>query len=264
VQRRHQKLIEESPSPAVDRALRERIGEAALLAARSAHYTSAGTVEFLLTREGQFYFLEMNTRVQVEHPVTEAVTGVDLIREMIDIAAGEPMSLRESVAEPVGHAIEVRINAENPQDNFRPAPTTLTAYLPPGGPGVRVDGGVYPGYSIPPDYDSLIAKLIVWAPDRETARRRALRALAEYRIEGPTTTIEFAANVLRHPTFETGDVGTTFVGEHLNELVAYPARSSIRGPDVQVEARSEQRTFEVEVDRKLFTVRVAELWRGRE
>lgn len=255
-QRRHQKLIEETPSPAVDRELRARIGDAALRAAGSVGYTSAGTVEFLLSREGEYYFLEMNTRIQVEHPVTELVTGVDLIREMVLIAAGEPMTMRESILDLNGHAIELRVNAEDPHSDFRPTPTAITAYREPGGIGVRVDAGVYAGYSIPQSYDSLLGKLILWAPNREQARRRALRALEEYLIDGPATTLGFSAAVLRHPVFRAGEVGTGFVENHLVELLAsVPATA----PTPPLAAGCDgARTFDIEVNRKLFTVRLAE------
>ncbi|MDQ2742995.1 MAG: acetyl-CoA carboxylase biotin carboxylase subunit, partial [Chloroflexota bacterium] len=260
VQRRHQKLVEESPAPAVDRALRERMGEMALRAARSVHYDSAGTVEFLLTRENEFYFLEMNTRIQVEHPVTEAISGIDLIREMVLAAAGEPLTVRDNLLDPRGHAIEIRVNAEDPVNGFRPTPGPITTYREPGGFGVRVDSGVYQGYSIPQEYDSLMAKLIVWAPDRQAARLRALRALGEFEVAGPATTIPFAAAVLRHPVFVQGDAGTTFVTEHMDELLSEigPVPSSVECA-VPGTRRGEARTFEVEVNRKLFQVQVAEL-----
>lgn len=258
VQRRHQKLIEESPSPAVDRELRERIGEMAIRAATCVEYDSAGTVEFLLTREREFYFLEMNTRIQVEHPVTEMVAGVDLVREMILAAAGKPITVRENLLEPNGHAIEIRINAENPFQGFRPTPGAITQYLPPGGPGVRVDSGVYAGYTVPGDYDSLIAKLISWAPDRETARRRSLRALDEYAIEGVSTTISFARAVIEHPTFVSGEVGTQFLAEHGEELLVGPADALSVELGYAAEERGPGRTFEVEVNRKLFRVTVSE------
>jgi len=260
VQRRHQKLIEESPAPALDRALRERMGEMALRAARSVRYGSAGTVEFLLTRENEFYFLEMNTRIQVEHPVTEVVSGVDLIREMVLAAAGEPITVRDNLLDPFGHAIEIRVNAEDPVNGFRPTPGPIATYREPGGFGVRVDGGVYQGYSIPQEYDSLMAKLVVWAPDRHAARLRALRALGEFDVAGPATTVPFAAAVLRHPVFVQGETGTTFVAEHMDELLSEmaPAASAVDGA-ASGPTRGEARTFEVEVNRKLFQVQVAEL-----
>jgi len=261
VQRRHQKLIEETPSPAVDRGLRERMGEAAIRAAQSVRYTSAGTVEFLLTRGGDFYFLEMNTRIQVEHPITEAVTGVDLIREMILIASGERSGATSNVLDPSGHAIEIRVNAEDPTVDFRPTPAPVRTYRPPGGPGVRVDGGVEAGFTIPQQYDSLMAKLIVWAPDRERARRRALRALGEFDIAGPATTIPFSVAVLRHPVFVAGEVGTTFVSNSIEELKAAMPPAPPVGTDAAsgTPLRSQHRVFEVEVNRRHFRVNVAEL-----
>ncbi|MDQ2741471.1 MAG: acetyl-CoA carboxylase biotin carboxylase subunit [Chloroflexota bacterium] len=260
VQRRHQKLIEETPSPAVNRELRRQMGETALRLARAVEYSSAGTVEFLLARDGEFFFLEMNTRIQVEHPITERVTGVDLIREMVLAAAGEPITLRESVLDLNGHAIEVRVNAENPAESFRPTPALITHYQEPGGIGVRMDSGVYAGYTIPDAYDSLMAKLISWAPDREAARRRALRALGEFRIAGPSSTIPFALAVLESEPFVAGTIGTTFVGEHLDQLVAAMPEQSLVGtrPGESIE-RTAARSFEVEVNRKLFRVRVAEI-----
>ena len=179
IQRRHQKLLEEAPSPALDPELRRRMGEAAVAAARSIQYEGAGTVEFLLDRSGGFYFMEMNTRIQVEHPVTEMVTGIDLIAEQLRIAGGEAISVRQDAIALRGHAIECRINAEDASHNFRPAPGRITGWLPPGGPGIRVDSHVYTGYDIPPFYDSLIGKLIIWAPDRDSALKRMRRALNE-------------------------------------------------------------------------------------
>jgi len=256
IQRRHQKLIEETPSPAVDKELRERMGEMALRAARATEYSSAGTVEFLLSREGDFYFLEMNTRIQVEHPVTEAVTGIDLIREMVLAAAGEPISPRIEGLEAHGHAIEVRINAEDPSHGFRPTPATIRRYRVPGGMGVRVDSGVREGYTIPQSYDSLIAKLVVWAPDREQARLRSLRALGEFVVSGPATTITFLEGVLNHPVFAAGEAGTAFVDDHLAELPSGAGREQLLlEPDISL-AQEEPRTFQIEVNRKLFRVAV--------
>jgi len=256
VQRRHQKIIEETPSPAVDRALRRRMGEMALQAARSVDYSSAGTVEFLLTEGGDFYFLEMNTRIQVEHPITERVTGVDLIREMILAAAGENITVTENVLEPNGHAIEMRINAENPAAGFRPTPSPITSYREPGGIGVRIDSGVYAGYVIPQDYDSLVAKLIVWGPDREAARRRALRALREFEIKGPATTIPFHEAILTDLVFVAGDVRTTYVERVLPEI---ESRMPAVDPALPApESRGAEREFDVEVNRKMFRVKVAE------
>jgi len=262
VQRRHQKLIEEAPSPVVDRDLRARMGEMALRVARSVNYSSAGTVEFLVTRDGDFFFLEMNTRIQVEHGVTERITGTDLIREMILAAAGEPITIRSDILDPDGHAIEIRVNAEDPLRGFAPTPTRITRYLAPGGPGVRTDAGVYAGFTIPSAYDSLVSKVIGWAPTRDLARRRTLRALGEYVIDGPATTIDFARAVLRHPKFVNGDVGTTFVDEHLPELEQMicelgpsPAPAL---PPLEPVAHTEGRVFDVDVNRKAFRVRIAE------
>ncbi len=216
MQRRHQKLIEESPSPVVDAALRQRMGDAACALARAANYTNAGTVEFLLDDSGHFYFMEVNTRVQVEHCVTEFVTGTDIIRRQILTAAGEPLGIRQEDVRLNGWAIECRINAEDPDRNFMPCPGKITNYLPPGGPGVRVDGAGYAGYSIPPYYDSLVAKLIVHARDRMSAIRRMLRALGEFQIDGIKTTIPFHRNLIKHPAFVRGNrYSTHFVEEWL-------------------------------------------------
>lgn len=211
VQRRHQKVIEESPSPAVSPELRRKIGEAALAGAKSVGYSNAGTVEFLLDKNGKFYFMEMNTRIQVEHPVTEMVTGVDLIKEQIRIAAGAELKLKQSDIMVRGHAIECRVNAEDPDKNFMPSPGKITLYHLPGGPGVRVDGAAYQEYVIPPNYDSMIAKLIVWDENREAAISRMLRALEEFEIEGVKTTIPFHIRVLNNPYFQKGEVYTNFI-----------------------------------------------------
>jgi acetyl-CoA carboxylase biotin carboxylase subunit len=215
IQRRHQKLLEEAPSPALDPELRRRMGEAAVAAARSIQYEGAGTVEFLLDRSGGFYFMEMNTRIQVEHPVTEMVTGIDLIAEQLRIAGGEPISVSQDEIQLNGHAIECRINAEDAAHNFRPAPGKITGWLPPGGPGVRVDSHVYTGYDIPPFYDSLIGKLIIWAPDRELALKRMRRALNECAVTGIPTTVEFHLRLLDRPEFQNGDVHTKFVEQDM-------------------------------------------------
>jgi acetyl-CoA carboxylase biotin carboxylase subunit len=215
IQRRHQKLLEEAPSPALDTELRRQMGEAAVAAARSINYEGAGTVEFLLDRGGGFYFMEMNTRIQVEHPVTEMVTGIDLIAEQLRIAGGEPISVRQDEIKMNGHAIECRINAEDAQHNFRPAPGRITGWLPPGGPGVRVDSHVYTGYDIPPFYDSLIGKLIIWAPNRPAALARMKRALNECAITGIPTTVDFHLRMLDRPEFQRGDVHTKFVEEEM-------------------------------------------------
>ncbi len=215
IQRRHQKLLEEAPSPGLDPELRRRMGEAAVAAARSIAYEGAGTVEFLVDRTGAFYFMEMNTRIQVEHPVTEMVTGIDLIAEQLRIAGGEPISVRQDEIHVNGHAIECRINAEDPSHNFRPAPGKITGWLPPGGPGVRIDSHVYTGYEIPPFYDSLIGKLIVWGVDRDHAIRRMRRALSECAVTGIPTTIDFHLALLDRKEFQRGEVWTKFVEEEM-------------------------------------------------
>jgi len=209
VQRRHQKLIEESPSPALTPELRARMGDAAVRLSEAISYVGAGTVEFLLDEDGSFYFMEMNTRIQVEHPVTEMVTGHDLVKEQIRVAAGLPLSIDEVHLQ--GHSIEVRINAEDPYRNFQPSPGVITAYHPPGGPGVRVDTHVYAGYTVPPYYDSLLAKLIVHGRDRAEALARMGLALDTFILEGVTTTIPFLARVIRHPDFVAGNVDTKFL-----------------------------------------------------
>jgi acetyl-CoA carboxylase biotin carboxylase subunit len=215
IQRRHQKLLEEAPSPGLDPVLRRRMGEAAVAAARTIAYEGAGTVEFLVDRGGNFYFMEMNTRIQVEHPVTEMVTGIDLIAEQLRIAGGEPISVRQEDIRLTGHAIECRINAEDPRHNFRPAPGKITGWLPPGGPGVRIDSHVYTGYEIPPFYDSLIGKLIVWGSNREAALKRLRRALEECAVTGIPTTIDFHLQLLDRPEFQRGEVYTKFVEQEM-------------------------------------------------
>ena len=208
VQRRHQKLLEESPSPAINSDLRQEMGNAAIAAAKSIGYEGAGTVEFLVDDNSNFYFMEMNTRIQVEHPVTEMVTGVDLIAEQIKIAGGENLEFNQNDIKLNGHAIECRINAEDPSHNFRPSPGKITGWLPPGGPGVRVDSHVYTGYEIPPFYDSLIGKLIVWGKDRKTAIKRMNRALNECAITGIPTTINFHLTLLNKAKFKEGKIIT--------------------------------------------------------
>jgi acetyl-CoA carboxylase, biotin carboxylase subunit len=216
IQRRHQKLLEESPSPVVDADLRKRMGDAAMSGARAVNYEGAGTVEFLLNDEGNFYFMEMNTRIQVEHPVTEEVTDSDLIEYQIRVAMGE--SIREREIPLDGHAIECRINAEDPYRNFAPSPGTITAFHPSGGHGVRVDTHVYAGYMVPPHYDSMIAKLIVKGRTRDLAIRKMLRALDEFVIEGVRTTIPFHQQLLRDENFRAGDFDTRFLESfHMNE-----------------------------------------------
>jgi acetyl-CoA carboxylase biotin carboxylase subunit len=212
VQRRHQKLIEESPSPAVTPELRERMGEAAVRAARAIDYVSAGTIEFLLDEDGSFYFMEMNTRIQVEHPVTEQVTAVDLVKEQIRIAAGEPLSVPQHYNGRLrGHAIECRINAEDPQRNFAPSPGLITVFHAPGGPGVRVDTHAYAGYRVPPNYDSLVAKVITYAGSRREAIARMRFALESFVIEGIHTTAPFLLELMHDPDFVAGNVDTKFV-----------------------------------------------------
>jgi acetyl-CoA carboxylase, biotin carboxylase subunit len=211
VQRRHQKLIEESPSPALTAELRARMGEAAIRLASAINYAGAGTLEFLLDEDGSFYFMEMNTRIQVEHPVTEMVTSFDLVKEQIKVASGEPVSFRGDGARLRGHAIECRINAEDPYRNFQPSPGVITAYHPPGGPGVRLDSHIYAGYTVPPYYDSLLAKVIVHGNDREEALARMGQALDSFVLEGVTTTIPFLGRVIRHPDFVAGRVDTKFL-----------------------------------------------------
>jgi acetyl-CoA carboxylase biotin carboxylase subunit len=214
VQRRHQKLIEESPSPVMTPELRERMGAAAIRCAKAVNYCGAGTIEFLLDQDGNFYFMEMNTRIQVEHPVTEMVTDVDLVRQQILVAAGERLQLRQEDIRIHGHAIECRINAEDPAKNFMPCPGTLSDYLPPGGPGVRVDSHCYPGYKIPPFYDSMIAKLIVHHRTRELATARMIRALGEYVVQGVKTTATFHQGVLRSELWKKGTFGTDFLDKY--------------------------------------------------
>ncbi|MER3588922.1 MAG: acetyl-CoA carboxylase biotin carboxylase subunit, partial [Mastigocladus sp. ERB_26_1] len=213
IQRRNQKLLEEAPSPALDPELREKMGQAAVKAAQFINYTGAGTIEFLLDRSGNFYFMEMNTRIQVEHPVTEMITGVDLVVEQIRIAQGERLKLTQDQVVLRGHAIECRINAEDPDHDFRPAPGRISGYLPPGGPGVRIDSHVYTDYQIPPYYDSLIGKLIVWGQDRPTAINRMKRALQECAITGLPTTISFHQKIMENPQFLQGNVYTSFIQE---------------------------------------------------
>lgn len=213
VQRRHQKLIEESPSPALDTALRERMGEAAVKAARAVGYENAGTIEFLLDADRTFYFLEMNTRLQVEHPVTELVMGVDIVKEQFGIAAGEPLSVRKENLTARGAAIECRIYTEDPDNSFMPSGGRIAKLREPSGPWARVDSGVYEGYEVPLFYDPLIAKLIVWGRDREEAIERMRRALAEYAITGVKTTVPFHRRVMENPRFRSGDYDTGIAGE---------------------------------------------------
>ena len=214
IQRRHQKLLEEAPSAAISEELRERMGQAAVKAARSVHYENAGTLEFLLDKNKEFYFMEMNSRIQVEHPVTEAVTDLDLIKEQIRIAAGEPLSVTQEDIQITGHAIECRINAENPDKHFMPCPGTITDIHLPGGRGVRVDTAVYNNYTIPPNYDSMILKLIVHDKDRPSAIAKMRSALGELVIEGITTNVDFQYELIGDRDFEDGNVDTDFIPSH--------------------------------------------------
>jgi acetyl-CoA carboxylase, biotin carboxylase subunit len=212
IQRRLQKLLEETPSPALDEEIRNQMGEAAIKAAKAVDYTGAGTVEFIYDyRNKKFYFMEMNTRIQVEHPVTELVTGVDLIKEQIKIASGEKLSIKQEDVTFTGWAIECRINAENPEKNFMPSPGEIKMYLPPGGLGIRIDSAAYPGYKIPPYYDSMIAKVISYGATREEAIARMKRALSEFVVEGVSTTIPFHLKLLDHETFKSGQFNTKFL-----------------------------------------------------
>jgi acetyl-CoA carboxylase, biotin carboxylase subunit len=214
VQRRRQKLVEEAPCPVLTPEVREQMGEAAIRAAKAVDYSGAGTLEFLLGPDGQFYFMEMNTRIQVEHPVTEMITGIDIIKEMIRIAEGEPLSFTQDDVVINGWSIECRVNAEDATRNFMPSAGQIQFYLPPGGFGVRVDSAAYPGYTISPHYDSMIAKLIVWGKDRDDAIDRMKRALAEFTIEGIHSTIPFHMKLLEHKKFIAGDHDIKFLEEH--------------------------------------------------
>jgi acetyl-CoA carboxylase biotin carboxylase subunit len=226
IQRRHQKLIEESPSPSLTPELRQKICAAAVRVAEAAHYTNAGTVEFLLARDGSFYFIEVNARIQVEHTVTELVTGLDLIQQQILIASGERIPFGQSDVEFRGHAIECRINAEDPDRDFQPSPGKIELFVPPGGPGVRLDSHCYSGYRIPPNYDSMIGKLLVHRPRRDLAIRTLLRALDEFVIEGPKTTIPLQRNILSHSDFRAGDHDTGFVERYYGSHPAIPMAAS--------------------------------------
>ncbi|MDQ3670711.1 MAG: acetyl-CoA carboxylase biotin carboxylase subunit, partial [Actinomycetota bacterium] len=253
IQRRHQKLVEETPSPAVTPELRERIGEIALTAARAANYRSAGTIEGLLDSEGNYYFLEMNTRIQVEHTVTELVTGVDLVREQIRIAAGEALSFRQADVRFSGHAIECRINAEDASNGFLPAPGVVTAYREPAGPGVRVDSGVEAGSEVLGLYDPLVAKLCVWDTDRESARRRMLRALGEFVIEGVPTLVGFHRALLEHRCFAEGSTchGVAESEELAARAIEIAPIAPFSGP-----GPSRRKTIDAEVDGRRYTVTV--------
>lgn len=215
MQRRNQKVLEETPSPVMTEELRRKMGEAAVKAAKACNYFNAGTIEFLVDENKNFYFMEMNTRIQVEHPITEFVTGIDLVKTQIKVASGEKLDFSQNDIKISGHSIECRINAENPHLNFRPSPGTIDALHIPGGPGIRVDSAVYQGYTIPPYYDSMIAKLIVYAPTRAEAIMKMKWALAEFIVDGVDTNIDFQLELIKNPDFEKGDYDNGF----LNELI---------------------------------------------
>ncbi len=254
LQRRHQKLLEECPSPAVDSSMREEMGRAAVEAAEAVGYDNVGTVEFLV-QDDEFYFLEMNTRVQVEHPVTEEVTGIDIVQTGIRIAAGERLSFSQEDVAWRGHAIEVRVNAEDAANDFVPSPGTVTAYEEPGGPGVRVDSALRGPGVVPESYDPLFAKLIVRGADREDALRRLRRALGEFRIEGIATTLPFFEAILDDEVFVKGNYTTGFVAERLGELRIEAHQAGLEAGGGELLPK-EAREVEVEVNGKLFRVRV--------
>ena len=216
IQRRHQKILEEAPSPILSAELREEMGKMAVKVASSVSYSNAGTVEFLLDNQNRFYFIEMNTRIQVEHPITEMVTGIDLVKEQIRIAAGEELAYRQNDIRINGVALECRINAEDPLKGFIPSAGQIDQYIVPGGPGIRIDSGIYPGYYIPPYYDSMLAKLIVWEKDREKALIRLERALGEFMIDGVKTTIPFHLRIVNNAYFRKGDYHTNFIHSRIN------------------------------------------------
>ena len=254
VQRRHQKLIEEAPAPGLSTELRRRMADASVALARGVDYRSAGTLEFLVAADESFYFLEMNTRIQVEHPVTEMITGVDIVKEQIMIAAGHPISFPDEAVTPRGHAIECRINAEDAGRGFAPTPGTVAEYQAPGGFGIRVDSAMEPGGEISPAYDSLIAKLIAWGRDRDEAISRMRRALAEFEITGVPTTVPFHLRVMDNPEFRTGTPTTSFIPEH-PELIPLP-----RDPEpVMDNEPAALRSLVAEVNGRRFVVRLPDL-----
>jgi acetyl-CoA carboxylase biotin carboxylase subunit len=216
IQRRNQKVLEEAPSPVMTEELRKEMGEMAVKAAKAVNYENAGTIEFLLDKHGKYYFMEMNTRIQVEHPITEMITGIDLVKEQLRIAAGEPLSITQEDVKITGHAIECRINAENPAEGFRPCPGKIETLLVPGGPGVRIDSAVYQGYVISPNYDSMIAKLITYGKTREEAMSTMRRALGEFVVDGIHTNIEFEFSILNNKAFIEGKYDTGFIGTEFN------------------------------------------------
>lgn len=215
MQRRNQKVLEECPSPIVNDELRRKMGEAAIAAAKQSGYYNVGTIEFLVDENRDFYFMEMNTRIQVEHPITEEVTGFDLVKAQIEIAAGLPLSISQDDIKLTGHAIECRINAENPKLDFRPSPGTITALYVPGGPGVRIDGAVYQGYTITPYYDSMISKLIVHGSDRDDAINKMKWALSEFIVDGVDTNIDFQLEIIKHPDFRSGNYDNGFLNRYM-------------------------------------------------
>ncbi|MCP1101887.1 acetyl-CoA carboxylase biotin carboxylase subunit [Aequitasia blattaphilus] len=219
IQRNHQKMVEESPSIALDEDLRQKMGEAAVRAAEASGYENAGTIEFLLEKNGNFYFMEMNTRIQVEHPVTEWVTGIDLIKEQIKIASGNKLSYTQDDIKLTGHAIECRINAENPRKGFAPSPGTITDMYLPGGKGIRIDAAIYSGYTIPPYYDSMVAKLIVWAKNRKEAIHKMRSALGEVIIEGIETNVDYQYEILNNEDFQAGNIDIEFIEKHKGEIL---------------------------------------------
>jgi acetyl-CoA/propionyl-CoA carboxylase biotin carboxyl carrier protein len=254
VQRRHQKLIEESPAPAVDEAMRERIGKIGTEAARAVGYRSAGTIEGLL-QDGEYFFLEMNTRVQVEHCVTEMVTGIDIVREQIRIAAGEDLSVGQDDVRLYGHAIECRVNAEDAAKNFAPAPGDIAAYFEPSGPGVRVDSGVEAGSAITPLYDPMIAKLIVWDNDRDKATRRMVRALREFKLEGVKSLIPFHIGLLQTEQWARGETCRDLIGDK-QWLKQFAFEKPPAADEAEEEAPQEERSYAVEVSGRRFDVKV--------
>jgi acetyl-CoA/propionyl-CoA carboxylase biotin carboxyl carrier protein len=251
VQRRHQKLIEETPSPAVDSRLRVALGEAAVRLAHAVEYVGAGTVEFMLAADGSFYFLEMNTRIQVEHTITEEVTGIDLVKEQLRVASGSELSFSQETVVPRGHSLQCRINAEDAGRDFKPTPGVLAELQLPEGPGIRVDTAMVEGSEVLPAYDSLIAKLVTWGRDRDESIARMKRALDEFRVEGVPTTIAFHQNVLDHPSFMAGGATTAFLVEH-PEVLPEPSGPNVPTP----EATSDAETLVVEVDGRRLEVRI--------
>lgn len=218
IQRKNQKVIEETPSTAIDDKLRNKMGEAAIKAAKIAGYTSCGTIEFLVDSDKNFYFMEMNTRIQVEHPITEERTGIDIVKAQIKIAAGEPLKLKQKNIEFRGHSIECRINAENPSKNFMPCPGTITGLNLPGGNGIRVDTAIYEGYKIPPSYDSMIAKIITHGDTRNEAISKMKRALEEMVIEGVDTNVDFLFQIIKNPNFIRGNFDTSFIEKEILDM----------------------------------------------